>query len=212
MTTSSVGGSVHREPPLRTWRKRARVKYEAHFREYTWWSKWNQVLGVGIVILAAVAGSSIFTTVDTGNTAIQLTAGVLAMVAAILTAVKNSLTPSKRAEEHRIASADWGALQRKMEALTGDATPKEIDEIATAYAKLDATEPYIRDTTFEVSRANVDKKITAEAAEAKEAEAEAAARLAKGVPAGAGTSLENVLRLLLASEMAESQDAVRNAP
>jgi hypothetical protein len=81
---------------------------KGHFVAAKSWRAWNYRLGVPAALIGAAAGASIL-----GN-APTLIPGLLALLAAALTALITFLNPSERAAQHHRAGVDYARLRRQI--------------------------------------------------------------------------------------------------
>lgn len=120
-----------------------------HRRACNFWNAMNYFLGVPSVVLAAVAGTSAFAAAGRHH----VLAGILALIAAVLSALSTFLNPSQNARLHQHASASYGALEgdfRRFASIDllmpgGQATTLEakLDEAVTRFNEVDAASPPI---------------------------------------------------------------------
>lgn len=78
-----------------------------HRRACNAWNAVNMVLGLPSVVLAAAAGTSAFAAAGKHH----VLAGVLALAAAVLSALTTFLNPAQSARLHQHAAASYGALE-----------------------------------------------------------------------------------------------------
>lgn len=116
------------EAILEDWRKRTWASQVAHYRVASRLRRNHTLLGVPVVILSAVVGTSLFATLNDAELALPLrvTIGSISVVAAVLAAMQNFFGFAQLADKHVLA-ADWNAaIRRKIEQLQG--LPREIRE------------------------------------------------------------------------------------
>lgn len=80
---------------------------KGHFAAAHTWSKFHLIIGLPMVIMAAVAGSSFV-----GNH--NILAGILTLFIAVLSAIMTFLNPNERASSHLNAGNSYDALQNEV--------------------------------------------------------------------------------------------------
>jgi hypothetical protein len=99
------------------WRRRAWAAQTAHYRRATKLSRSHVGLGVPVVVLSTVVGTSLFATINEEqlNLAVRLVVGSVSVAAAVLAAVQTFFRFAQRADRHVLA-ADWyAAIRRRIE-------------------------------------------------------------------------------------------------
>jgi hypothetical protein len=115
---------------LNEWRKRAWAAQTAHYRRATKLGRGHVWLGVPVVILSTVVGTSLFATINEEELAlaVRLVVGSVSVAAAVLAAVQTFFRFAQRADRHVLA-ADWyAAIRRRIEETL--AMPREVREDA----------------------------------------------------------------------------------
>jgi hypothetical protein len=75
-------------------------------------------LGVPVVVLTAVVGTTIFSSLGASpDSALVIVAGLISLLAATLAALQTFLGFAERAEKHRTAAAAYSALKRDLDVL-----------------------------------------------------------------------------------------------
>jgi len=97
---------------LADWRHRARKTQKAHFHSAAICSRNHYILGVAVVLLATLAGSTLLT-----NFLEEVYIVVISISAATLAAVQTFLSLPERAEKHRIVAARLSDLKKRIEEL-----------------------------------------------------------------------------------------------
>src|SRR6266545_3847018 len=99
---------------LRDWERRTAAAAEVHFQTAEGLSRWN--LFLGIPVLSAIVGTSVFATLtDDVNVGLRIAAGTVSVIAAVLASVQTFLRFGARAEQHRVAAERWSAIRREIE-------------------------------------------------------------------------------------------------
>jgi hypothetical protein len=107
---------------LEEWGARVTAAQHAHYYMMSRLRILNTWLGVPVVMLTAVVGTSLFATLtratDKTSPVLRATLGAISVAAAILSALQTFFKFGERAEKHAIA-ADWfSALRREIEQYT----------------------------------------------------------------------------------------------
>jgi hypothetical protein len=74
-------------------------------------------LGIPVVVLSAIVGTSLFASVSGGGVAVgvRIAAGTVSLIAGVLASIQTFLRFGARAEQHRIAAERWAAVRREIE-------------------------------------------------------------------------------------------------
>ena len=107
------------------WECRCAAAVEVHFGVAEDLSRRNMFLGIPVVVLSAIVGTSLFASVSGGGAAvgIRIAAGTVSLIAGVLASIQTFLRFGARAEQHRVAAERWAAVRReieKMRALTAE--------------------------------------------------------------------------------------------
>lgn len=96
------------------------------------------VLGASSVTLSAVVGTAIFATIDKSPAAaMQILAGLLSVLAAVLAALHASQNYAVVVEQHRRAAVAYGRLRRRMEVELAEQSFVNRDVLSRFADKLD---------------------------------------------------------------------------
>ncbi|MBU1810075.1 MAG: SLATT domain-containing protein, partial [Candidatus Omnitrophica bacterium] len=102
---------------------------KGHFAAAHTWANFHLIIGVPIVVLAAIAGSSF---VNNNN----VMAGVLSLVVAVLSAVMTFLNPNERSSSHLNAGNSYDVLQNEVRIFrTIDCWREDPEQILTERLK-----------------------------------------------------------------------------
>ena len=145
------------EAVLDTWHRRAWAASLAHYRRASQLQRSNVRLGLPVVVLSAVVGTSLFATLGEERLpmALRVIVGTVSVAAAVLAAVQTFFGFAQRADQHVLA-ADWYAsLRRKIEQtrairpeFRGDAK-KILDDLRRDLNQVGAQFPQIGDKEWE---------------------------------------------------------------
>jgi len=98
------------------WIRRARESQFGHYEAAKYYKAQHLRIGIPVVILTAVVGTSIFASLQYEESLlIKLIAGGFSIGASALAALQTFLRSSERAEKHRAAGAAYGAIRRELD-------------------------------------------------------------------------------------------------
>jgi hypothetical protein len=102
---------------LLDWECRCAAAVEVHFAVAEDLSRRNMLLGIPVVALSAIVGTSLFASVsgDGAAVGIAIAAGTVSLIAGVLASVQTFLRFGERAEQHRVAAERWAAARREIE-------------------------------------------------------------------------------------------------
>jgi len=83
---------------------------KGHFKAAALWGQFHIILGLPMVVLAAVAGASAFAQLAKDRTL----AGILSIIVVVLSSITTFLNPNKKASEHLNAGNKYDALMNKI--------------------------------------------------------------------------------------------------
>lgn len=153
----SADGAMER---LDKWRCSIRVTTWAHGQLRSKYEKYEYQLSVVLVTINAIISSSVFTSIVDSPVAVylQVLAGVMSMVAAVLTAWKTELKWAERAEAHRSAERGFEKishlfiykleLTRKCPVDEKGELIKEWKDVIERWEELEAVSPSISPTEY----------------------------------------------------------------
>ena len=102
---------------LNKWYKRLRESQFSHYQAEGYYARLHYFLGIPAIAISAIVGTSIFSTIGSSSTSqeIQITVGLISLLATVLISLQTFLKFSEQAEKHRITAAKYGALRRSIE-------------------------------------------------------------------------------------------------
>jgi len=114
---------------LLDWECRCAAAVEVHFAVAEDLSRRNMLLGIPVVALSAIVGTSLFASVsgDGAAVGIAIAAGTVSLIAGVLASVQTFLRFGERAEQHRVAAERWAAARREIEKLRS-LPPEEVGD------------------------------------------------------------------------------------
>lgn len=99
------------------WECRCAAAEDVHFDVAEELSRRNLFLGIPVVVLSAIVGTSLFASVSGDGVAvgIRIAAGTVSLIAGVLASIQTFLRFGARAEQHRVAAERWAAVKREIE-------------------------------------------------------------------------------------------------
>jgi hypothetical protein len=130
------------------WLLRIRRIQLAHAKSATYFERLNFWLGIPVVALTTLVGTSVFATLQKeAGTSIKIAVGIASVLAAILAGLQTFLRYSERAERHRVTGAKYGVLRREIEqklalpSTTIEEIEKYVDSMRMRWDKLSEDSP-----------------------------------------------------------------------
>jgi hypothetical protein len=112
-----AGWRPETEALLQNWHHRVYAAQSAYYLEADRFRRWHFLLGITVVVMSTIVGSSAFAEKGTGYGLPSLMIGVLGSLAAILAGLQTFLKLAESAAHHGVA-ADWYAsIRREIEEL-----------------------------------------------------------------------------------------------
>lgn len=152
---SCLGWDEHTEALLKDWRQRMAAASEAHYKIASSLRRKSLRLGLPVVILTSIVGTSLFATLADPEAGIPLefkiTVGSISVAAAILAALQTFLRFGERAEMHVVAADSYAVVRRDIEELLASppnvrGTPKScFDRLLEQMTKVGQHSPEIGD-------------------------------------------------------------------
>lgn len=110
-----------RTQTLEDWHTGIRLMHIAHSRAAASHVRLNRALGVPVVIVTTLVGTTVFASLaNMPNTAITIIVGLFSVAAAILSSLQTFLNHSGSAERHNTAAIKYGMLRRELEQFLDD--------------------------------------------------------------------------------------------
>jgi hypothetical protein len=101
---------------LNGWYERVTNAQKAHYLSTNHFTRWSMGLGIPVIALSAIVGTSIFFALQNRpEPCVQILVGLCSLTATVLASLQTFLGHSERAEKHRVAGAKYGALCRELE-------------------------------------------------------------------------------------------------
>jgi hypothetical protein len=135
-----------------TWGKKVRATAKAHCQASVRDERNNLWLGVPVVVLTTIVGTSVFATLQKQpHVAIQILIGLTSLLAAVLASLQTFLQFSQRSVKHREAAVKFEALQKQLEQLTvfpiedEEQLGEKLAEFRTLYQDLSMSSPNVQE-------------------------------------------------------------------
>lgn len=102
---------------LKEWLDRARRIQNAHYEAAASLDRLQYVVGLPLVMLSTLVGTSVFATLQSGsdNFWVKIGVGLASVLAAILAAIQTFLRFAERSEKHKLAGVRYGSFKREIE-------------------------------------------------------------------------------------------------
>jgi hypothetical protein len=141
-----------------------RIAHKAHQRAAVRFERNGRWLGAATVIASTVVGTSLFADASsTLSTGWKIGAGILSLVAAVLSAVQGTLRFSELATLHRAAAQHYGPLRREVEELLAELgadatpTPEKIADVRKRWDEVDADSPSVPQKLYDAVVASLQR-------------------------------------------------------
>ncbi|HZP01976.1 MAG TPA: SLATT domain-containing protein [Terriglobia bacterium] len=142
---------------LQEWHTRVRIRHHAHTRSAVEFERRARFLGVLVVILSTAVGTSIFSSLGSSSSW-RIVAGLLSLMAAVLSSVQALLKYPELVQLHRVAARKYGQLRRELEAQlaldSGDPGKLAgfLDSFQRKWSDLEGQTPNIPQRLYDKSR------------------------------------------------------------
>ena len=100
---------------LKSWHKGLRIKHITHSRAAVRLERQGQILGLSVVILSAIVGTSIFAEAQALGTVWKIVTGLMSAAATVLASVQTFTKYYELAEKHKLSAQKFGNLRREVE-------------------------------------------------------------------------------------------------
>jgi len=129
---------------LEDWHRRVTTAQFGHQRQADRFRTLSLVLGIPVVVLTTLVGTSAFAAVTHGaDKTARLLVGVVSIVAAVLASIQTFLGYGQAAERHRIAGTRYASLRRSIEEGLGRHDASVLDRLRPEMDKVGAASPQI---------------------------------------------------------------------
>jgi hypothetical protein len=134
-----AAGPRQGDPLLVEWHRQLHTMHVAYRRAESRAATFSRAFGAAIAVLSAIAGTSIFATIENDpRIGWRIAVGLIAVLAAVLGALQSSLAFGEQQARHRSAAEGYGALRRDVEdwLITHRAGPIDAAKLAEWETKL----------------------------------------------------------------------------
>lgn len=101
---------------LEEWLRRTRESQYGHYAAAKRLGYLNYGMGIPVVVMSTVVGTSVFASLrQQVDLRLQIGVGLISVLAAVLAGLQTFLRFSEKAEKHRSAGAEYGAIARHIE-------------------------------------------------------------------------------------------------
>ncbi len=153
---------------LAQWTRGVRVAMVGHYTAATKCSQSHYLLGLPLVMLSTIAGTSVFAAIgqDPGPVPTAIV-GTISILAAVLASVQTFFGYSARAEKHSRAGSRFGRLLKEIEQKTAfppknDANWEEwVEDFRTRWTAVSDESPTVPRRIWDEANRNVDKEARA---------------------------------------------------
>ena len=133
---------------MEDWHLRVTTAQFGHQRQADRYRLFSVALGIPVVALTTLVGTSAFAAVNKGaSKTARLVVGVVSIIAAVLASIQTFLGYGQAAERHRIAGTRYAALRRSIESAIGRQDPTIVDRLRTEMDRVGAGSPQISSST-----------------------------------------------------------------
>jgi len=117
--TSRYESPSNEQDLVLAWIRRARESQLTHYAMAEKLSKMERWFGVPVIIITAVVGTSVFSSITTDaiSPIAKVAVGMTSIAAAVLSALQTFFKHAERAEKHRSSGARFASVRRKLEAV-----------------------------------------------------------------------------------------------
>jgi hypothetical protein len=127
------------EQLIEDWYRRARESQFAHYEAAQPLARANYKLGLPVVALSTIVATSVFATLESATTPnYRIIVGLISAAVAVLSALQTFLRFEERAEKHRAAGGQYGALRRELEQTRAAGPPYDTQLLTRIRQKFDS--------------------------------------------------------------------------
>lgn len=142
------------------YRNTAAIIGRAHYIAWENAAKWNNWLGIPVIVTTSIVGTTIFATInEEPEVGWKIAAGLISLLAAVLSALQTSLKFSENAEKYRAAGAGYAAMRKKLDLFRlhysenanadRQSALNELESIIEELNKLAKESPSIKDKNYD---------------------------------------------------------------
>lgn len=143
---------------LEQWHQGLRIEHKAHIRAAAKLERNSLWLSIAALIASTIVGTSLFTDANSRlSSGWKIGAGVLSLIAAVLSALQGSLKLGEKATLHRVATQRYGTLRREVEELiaegstSGTVSHEIMTDLRKRWDQIDADSPTVPQKLHDVA-------------------------------------------------------------
>jgi SMODS and SLOG-associating 2TM effector domain family 4 len=157
---ATVAWSDELQSLLEDWHGRVTTAQFGHQRQADRYRALSLALGIPIVILTTLVGTSAFAAVTRGaSKTARLVVGVVSILAAVLASIQTFLGYGQAAERHRIAATRYASLRRSLEEGLGRHDASFMDRWRIEMDKVGAASPQVGRRSWKSAQEDADAAI-----------------------------------------------------
>lgn len=160
---------MNHQDTFEQWQRALRIFHRAHSRAATLFEQRNIALGLPTVILTAIAGTTVFATIEASPAPwVKVLIGIMSLAAAVLAALQTFLRYAELAERHKAAAQKYGILRRELEEAMAHAAaathpaplpPAFTTSFRERWAELEMQSPNLPQKIYDQSEAHVKARL-----------------------------------------------------
>ncbi|QSX73998.1 SLATT domain-containing protein [Lysobacter arenosi] len=151
---------------LTNWLKGLRLAHIAHAQASSSDSWRHKVLGIPVVILTTIVGTTVFSNLgEVPSETLKIATGLLSIGAVVLSSLQTFLSYATSAERHRTVALKYGALRRELEQFlddppeSKDAWTATVEEFRTRWDAVDQEAPAVRQGVWRNAKLQLDRSL-----------------------------------------------------
>lgn len=146
--------------------KKSHTMAKAHCQESVRSERKNNQLGIPVVILTAMVGTSVFATLQNQpHISVQIIIGLISLLATVLASLQTFLRYAEKSTEHREAALKFERLQNELEQLLAypieddRSLDEKLTNLREEYHELAATFPNVPEHIWNAAVESVEQKM-----------------------------------------------------
>lgn len=157
---------------LEQWHRGLRIEHKAHIQAAAKFEREGRWLSIAALVASTVVGTSLFTDLNSPlSRGWKIGAGVLSLIAAVLSAIQGSLKLGEQATLHHAATQRYGTLRREVEELIAEAgtggkvTHEMMTDLRKRWDEIDSDSPTVPQKVHDAVSASLQALAEHEAAQ-----------------------------------------------
>lgn len=144
------------------WDTRLKSLKIEHYKSARHYEKKHKWIGIPVVIISAVVGSSLFALIEKDMTWLNVIAGSISLIGVVLSSLQTFLSYSKLSENHLVTSIKFSALYRELQikqitGLNKESLDSFIDSFRKRWDEIDETAPTLRRSIIKKQEAQIEQ-------------------------------------------------------